>query len=220
MLRTRRLTVLAAPAVVLGLAACSGGGSSEDASAAGDPAPVTGIPQAWLDATAEAYPESDGYGSPTPQLELGGECLTYDGEVEIAGAAPRISTVGFGGLGAEDAYRYVCGIHDSDHYAGDVQLIHVGDGELARQVLDNTMDDSDSEVQENDVHVVEAGGVEIHVLKRWYPTNPQGMYIALYVDEDAGALLGLEVNSLDEEDFADYTEQDVADDLVRILGSA
>jgi hypothetical protein len=42
----------------------------------------------------------------------------------------------------------------------------------------------------------------------------------MYVDEQALAVAALEVNSLDQDDFNAYSERQVAEDLVAILGSA
>lgn len=57
------------------------------------------------------------------------------------------------------------------------------------------------------------------VLTRWYPTNPQGLYAALYHDEEAQVLVEFEINSLDEADFDAFSAQETAETLVEILAA-
>jgi hypothetical protein len=75
-------------------------------------------------------------------------------------------------------------------------------------------------VQDNTVEEVTSGDLDLLVLTRWYPTNPQGLYQAIYHDEQADAIVSLEINSLSEEDFAALTPQDVADALVAAMASS
>lgn len=216
---SRFLPITAGAALGLVLAGC-GADASRDHTAADTG--VHGIPKKWLATTSHAWPDSDGFKASTPVLSSG-DCATYDGSVTIAGARPAISDVGYGPLGSAattSAYRYVCEFDDSDHYAGSFQIIKATDRAEAEEVLDNSMDDTDTSVQTNDVTTVTAGGVKVHVLKRWYPTNPQGMYEAVYLDQNRSALAVLEVDSLDKAHFASYTEKDVAADLIAVLGSA
>jgi hypothetical protein len=54
-----------------------------------------------------------------------GKCVTFDGGVEILGAEPQITDVGYGHLSLSEShadYRYACGLWDSDHYAGSFQI--------------------------------------------------------------------------------------------------
>lgn len=207
--RTRARHLVPLLAAVL-LAGCSGADDVE----------VTGIPQAWLDDTAEQWPDSSGFDASVPTIEMGASCLTFEEGVTIAGAEPRTSGAGFGRLRfstSDEDYLYVCRLGDPGRYAGDVQLLEVADLATAEAVAASLTDDTDSPVQENDASVVEVEGLEISVLSRWYPTNPQGLRRAVLVDEDATAVVALEVNSLDEDDFDAYTDQDVAEDLVAVL---
>ena len=75
-------------------------------------------------------------------------------------------------------------------------------------------------VQENEVTTVTSGRLEVSVLRRWIPSNPQGAYRVLYLDEDALAAVVLEINSLDESDFAAFSDQDAADALVAAMAAA
>lgn len=89
-----------------------------------------------------------------------------------------------------------------------------------QQTLDEFPDQASTAQQENSVSDVTSGKLDLLVLTRWYPTNPQGLYQALYFDEDANALVSLEINSLDEDDFEELTPQDVADALVEAMATA
>ena len=74
--------------------------------------------------------------------------------------------------------------------------------------------------QDNTVETVTSGNLEVLGLTRWYPTNPQGYYSAMYFDEDAQALFTIEINSLTKENFDAISPQDVADLLVGLMASA
>jgi hypothetical protein len=203
------------PVLALTLLASGCGNSGSDS------APVTGIPKEWLQATADEWPKSDGHDASMPVLAQG-ECVTFDGGVKILGAEPEITDVGYGHLSLSDSdkdYRYACNLWDPDHYAGSFQILKVTDLAGAQRLVDGSMNEADSSVQENSIATVEVDGLRIHVLKRWYPTNPHGEYHAMYVDEQALAIAALEVNSLDQDDFNAYSERQVAEDLVAILGS-
>ncbi|GAA2081639.1 hypothetical protein GCM10009821_22890 [Aeromicrobium halocynthiae] len=211
-MRVRRLAPLL---TVFALVGCGGNGDVDI-----EDVEVTGVPQSWLEETAEQWPSSDGFDAAMPVLDADGSCLTFEEGTTIAGVEPTTTGAGFGRLGfssSDDDYLYVCSIWDRDHYAGDVQLIQVADLATAEAVAADLADDTDLPVQENDVTVVEVAGLQISVLSRWYPTNPQGMRRAVLVDEDRTAVVSLEVNSLDEEDFEAYTDRDVAEDLVAVL---
>lgn len=214
-MNARRLAPLLAVVVLVGCGD-SGGGDTEDV----EDVEVSGIPQAWLDETAEQWPDSSGFDAGITSLDADGSCVTFEEGTTIAGAEPTTTGVGFGRLSfssSDDDYLYVCRIWGRGRYSGDVQLLQVSDLATAQAVASSLADDTDLPVQENDVSVVEVAGLEISVLSRWYPTNPQGLRRAVLVDEDRSAVVSLEVNSLDEDDFAAYTDQDVAEDLVRVL---
>lgn len=211
-MRGGRLAALLAAVV---LAGC--GGSDTEAV---EDVEVTGIPQSWLEEAAEQWPSSSGFDAAMPVLESDGSCLTFEEGTTIAGAEPTTTGAGFGRLrfsSSDDDYQYICRIWDRGNYSGDVQLVQVADLATAEAVAASLADDTDLPVQENDVSVVEVAGLQISVLSRWYPTNPQGLRRAVLVDGDQSAVVSLEVNSLDEDDFEAYTDQDVAEDLVRVL---
>ncbi len=205
-----------APLLAAGVLAGCGGGDAQDV----EDVDVTGIPQAWIEDTAEQWPTSSGFDASVPTLGADDACLTFEEGTRIAGAEPTTTGAGFGRLGfssSDDDYLYVCRLWDRDHYAGDVQLVQVADVATAEAVASSLADDTDTPVQDNDVSVVEVSGLEISVLSRWYPTNPQGLRRAVLVDEGRTAVVSLEVNSLDEDNFEAYTDQDVAQDLVAVL---
>lgn len=137
---------------------------------------------------------------------------------------PEITSTGWGSYGddseAADSYRYLCDFWADGRYAGTLQLIQASDPATADQTLQLFLSQTDTDVQDNTVTTVQAEEVEVHVLKRWYPTNPQGQYEAMYVDTENNAIVVLEVNSLDETDFAEYSEEEIAEDLVSALASA
>lgn len=157
-------------------------------------------------------------------LQHGGECLLADDFPEVLGAAPEITESGWGPFG-EDAkdkgsFRYLCGIWTKGQFSGQMQLIVSSEKGALQETVDEFTDQPDTSVQENTVTKVDSAGQQVHVLQRWYPTNPQGEYQALYVDKDAGAAVTWEVNSLDETDFEKYTSQQAADDLMATLEGA
>lgn len=216
---------LATPVVgltVLALTACSSGTTdgpdltpTSDATTA---ATADGVPEEWLEATAEGWPDSQGYGGSAPVLTRD-PCLLLDTAPEVLGSVAEVTDTGWGGYsGGDDAYRYVCTLWSPDEYSGQVQLIQT-DAASAQATIDDFVSQTDTSVQDNTVETVESGGVEVHVLTRWYPTNPQGEYQAVYLDEEHDAILTYEVNSLDEDDFDALSPQEVADTLTAVLAA-
>lgn len=216
----RRTASTAAPVVTalvatLGLGACSAGGT--------EPADVTGVPESWLEDTADGWADSDGYGQAMPHLGRGG-CLLGDEPPEMLGVQGGYTDVGWGPYGddpaAPDSYRYLCGLWSPDRYAGELQLIKVADAAAGSLLVDEFDAQTSTAVQENEVTTVTSGRLEVSVLRRWTPSNPQGAYRVLYLDEDALAAVVLEINSLDESDFAAFSDQDAADALVAAMAAA
>lgn len=220
-LTPRHLTAAAAGLATLALTGCGSDAPDGPPSGSGSvttEATAEGIPAEWLEATAEGWPDSQGFGGSTPVLTRD-PCLLLDTAPEALGSAPEITDTGWGGYSrGEDSYRYVCGFLSPDEYSGQVQLIQT-DAESAQATIDDFDSQSDTDVQDNTVETVESGGLEVHVLTRWYPTNPQGEYQAVYLDEEHDAIVTFEVNSLDEEDFDALSPQQVADRLVGLLAA-
>ena len=217
---TLRLVAPVAGLAALLLASCSSGTADDPgpAPATSTAATADGIPEEWLEATAEGWPDSGGYGGSTPVLTPD-PCLVLDAVPEVVGSVPELTNAGWGGYsGGDDSYRYVCGFWSPDEYSGQVQLIQT-DAASAQATIDDFDSQSDTSDQDNTVETVESGGLEVHVLTRWYPTNPQGEYQAVYLDEEHDAIIGFEVNSLDEEDFDALSPQAVADTLVGLLAA-
>jgi hypothetical protein len=206
-------TAVAATCLITLLTSCSTTGD-------GDPADVTGIPEAWLTATQEGWPSSRGYGGDVPVLSRG-ECLLGDETPDLLGGGAEHTDSGWGGYGDDpDGYRYVCSIWKRDVYSGDLQLLRAVSPTDAEQTVEEFRSQPSTGVQDNTVEEVTSGDLDLLVLTRWYPTNPQGLYQAIYHDEQADAIVSLEINSLSEEDFAALTPQDVADALVAAMASS
>lgn len=207
-------------------AGCSADGGGDDPTP--DPSTVdlsvTGVPDWWLTATEDGWPTSASYGQSAPIVDHRGECLILDEPPELLGHTPQFTNIGWGSYGSDltatDAYRYLCGLWSPDNYAGQLQLIRTGNAENASQTVESFLDQPSTDVQENTVTTVTSGGLTVHVLQRWHPVPEHGKYEAIYHDESLDAIVVLEVNSLDEEQFAAYSDQQAADALVRILAEA
>lgn len=205
------LPALALPAAVV-LAGCT----ADLAAAAEDP---TGVPARWLDETADGWPESDAFGALLPVDEHGAPCLLTD-DTALLGEETEVTSAGWGLWHDEDdqgSYRYTCHLWAPDVLSAEVRLVQTAaESELTAAVAEFVGQPSTVE-QDNAVETVTSRGLEVHVLTRWYPTNPQGEYQALYADPASGAFVVLEVNSLDRADFDATTPQQVADDLTDLL---
>lgn len=207
----RPAAVVCLPVVLL--AACSG--------APEDVEPATSVPAAWLDATAEGWPGSDGHGGSAPVLS--GDACVLTEEVVAHGATARTDLSGWGPYGddasADDAFRYVCEFRGDD-LSAQLQLVQAGSAADARATVGLFLDQRTSSDQENEASTVQVAGVDVHVNHRWYPGPGYGETTALFHDEEADALVQLEVSSLDQDAFETYTTQQVADDLMEQLGRA
>lgn len=209
----RFLQVATTSALALALTGCAGNGPGPQQH------PVTGVPGPWLEKTAEGWPKSDGYGSSVPVIQQD-DCLLESQVSEIAGHKPDMSNTGWGPYGdGDEGYRYLCEFASRGNYAGEVQIMR-GDEATITDTVDDFKATESTDVQDNSVEPVTVEGVEFLVLTRWYPTNPQGMYQALYHDENANALVTLEVNSLSEEDFESLGAEGAAKALYDYLASA
>lgn len=206
----RRAAVLAA--AVFPLTACSDSGI--------DPDEVTGIPESWRSDTAEDWPDSDAYGGSMAILSRG-TCLLADDPPELFGASPKFTEVGYGGFGtSKDGYQYACNFWAEDEYAGSLTLTQATTATEADKLVTEFDGQQSSKVQDNSVETVTSGQLQLSVLSRWYPTNPQGAYQALYYDADELAVVVLEVNSLDKQMYDDASPQEVADALVALMAQA
>ncbi|PJI95120.1 hypothetical protein [Luteimicrobium subarcticum] len=215
----RRRLLFLVPCVV-SLAATLGGCSGDD-DAAPDLAAVTGVPAAWIADTGAGWPESAGFGGAIPVLGSG-TCLLGDEPPEILGERGRFTDQGFGGFGADrsatDQYRYLCELWDEDEYAGSLQLMRVADDATGRQLMATFDAQTSTSQQDNTVTHETSGQVSVSVLARTYPTNPDnGEYIAQYYDASGGAVVTLEINSLDAEQRDELSAQQAADALVAAM---
>lgn len=202
---------VAAPLLLATLIACGGNGSVDRQS-------ITSIPSEWLSETADGWPDSDGYDASMPVMNRSDDCLLNDSLPKIAGDEPEVTDAGWGGLGEnKDSYRYICGLHSSGNYAGSVELMQASDAAAAENIVDDIRSQPSTSDQENTVTEETAGKLDMVVVERWYPTNPQGAYFAAFHDEEAEAVVQLEINSLDKADFDSMTAQDAADALLDII---
>ena len=211
----RKLVIPAAItlAVTVALSGCASAGGVDSDS-------VTGIPEQWIISTEEGWPSSEGYGGNLPVLSRD-DCLLTDTVPRILQGEAELTNSGWGGYGnGQDGYRYICGLHLNDSYSGELQLMRGSEAGDAERTFEEFRDQASTAQQENSVSSVTSGKLELLVLTRWYPTNPQGRYQALYFDEDANALVSLGINSLDEVDFEALTPQDVADVLVETMATS
>ncbi|WP_311477972.1 hypothetical protein [uncultured Gulosibacter sp.] len=214
----RRAALAFSLLLALPLAACS------TADSEGDPKPdlnsVTQIPESWLQQTADGWESSDGYGLEYPVLSEG-ECLLAEKMPRILDKRAKITNVGWGSYANDtEGYRYICDFWRRDMYAGDLQIIQASNSADAQAAYDEFKNTPSTPEQDNTVETVTSGNLEVLVLTRWYPTNPQGYYSALYYDEDAQALFIIEINSLSKENFDALSPQDVADLLVGLMATA
>ncbi|WP_157970659.1 hypothetical protein [Nakamurella deserti] len=147
-----------------------------------------------------------------------GSCLLADTPPELLGRTADVTDVGWGPFGDDDAddtsYRYVCDFWADGDYAGQLQLIKADSAAQAQRTVDDFLDRPSTTQQDNSVQTLRSGELDVHVLSRWYPTNPQGLYQAMYFDPAALAVVVLEVNSLDESRYAQTSPQQIADALV------
>lgn len=201
--------VLAAGSVVL--VGCSGPSLPQP------PTVVTGIPASWVQRTTEGWPESAGHDASVPVLE-NGDCLLTDDVPELLGRTAEVTSVGWGPFGddssSDTAFRYVCDLWAEDAYAGELQLIKADSAAQAQATVDEFVDQPSTDVQDNSVATVRSGSIDVQVLSRWYPTNPQGLYRAMVHDLAASAVVVLEINSLDADQYAETSPQQIADALV------
>lgn len=199
-------------AIMLILTGCGSSGIDADE--------VAGVPEDWITSTKEGWPQSKSFGSSTPVMSRD-DCELLDDAPEILGSTPDLTDSGWASLGPdpsdENAYRYTCKIHSSGNYAGSIELLHPGSEAGARDVIADFKHQPNSAEQDNTVTTETVNDLEVHVVERWYPTNPQGRYFALFHDEDAGVLAQLEINSLDKTDFEEFSAQQAADTLIDVV---
>lgn len=180
------------------------------------PAP-SGIPVQWLEETADAWPDSDGFDSPVPVLSRQ-ECLLADQLPEIAGTEAAIIESGFGPNG-DSGYRYVCNFWAQDSYSGRVELVVPDSAAAAEDLSDAFMENSPSQAT-RDVAQVRVEDLQLQVASTWYPAPERGSQRAMFFDEDQDSLAFLEISSLNEELFASSTVEDVAEALVTIFAAS
>jgi hypothetical protein len=240
MARSTRIVLTAVAALLA--AGCSGAPGTAPPGGP-DPAPPparTVVPTAWLDAAAAAWPGSDG--SKNRVMVFGGarQCALGDQRVHVRDAELRWSGSGYGpvvpgaagvygqqapGAAAGDGFVHLCRLSLSrtpsagvpSRAAGDVVLTRYPDAAALRSAVAGFRNQRDTPVQDNEVGPVTSGRYGVDVLRRWYPTNPQGAYQAMVVDEPQRATVVLELNSLSRHDFDALSAQQAADVLTDFL---
>ena len=224
------LTIIAAVAAALLASSCAnafGGGETESSgTTAQEPAEDLAIPSSWLTDTSDEWPHTEGFGSYDAFSAQEDECHLLNEAPDLLGYEANISRAAWGGFGDSadnpEAYRHICQLHSPDNYAGAIALIQGATPEEIQEFVEGFLDQPDIPEQDNDVVSLEIDGAEIHALERWYPTNPSphGAYQAIFHDSEADAAAYLEVNSLYDEDFDDYSQELIAEDLISLLRSA
>lgn len=230
--RRVRIAVLTAATALL-LAGCSGSSDTPPVARADGVAPPasTVVPTAWIDATTAAWPESDG--SRTGVMVLGGarQCALGDERVRLLDTEFGWYESGYGPVDARassaDSFVHRCGLRDTGRRSGDydtpgraaggVTLTHYADAVGVQEEVARFRAQTDTPVQDNEVTRLTSGRYAVEALRRWYPTNPQGLYQAMVVDEQQRTTLLLEVNSLSRADFEATSAQQVADALADFL---
>ncbi|HCX84619.1 MAG TPA: hypothetical protein DHV14_05675 [Micrococcales bacterium] len=215
-LRPTPAPALATAALVVATCALTGCSPS-----GGDPdADVTGVPDDWRTSTAKAWPDSDSFGSSIP-VYARGACL-LGAPPNPLDAGPETTDVGFLALGDAtdlDSYGYDCQFWAPDLYAGSLRLYQAGDAAALDGLVADFVGASSSTntVTHSDQT---SHGASVSVTRTAINGEPAGKVEALYVDEDALAAVVLEVNSLDEKEFGEYTDAAAAEELMRTLAVA
>ncbi len=204
------------------LAGCANAGVDEKTNTQDSGATGTSVPTSWLRDTAEGWPTSDGFGQRDPHLSAG-ECLLGDVPDPFdAGASAEY--VGWGAFGednsAEDSYLYLCDFWAPDRYAGAMTLYQAADATTLDSFVTDFASRPSIDVQDVSHSDVRSGGATVEITRTWYPTNPQGKVEALYADSASNSAVVLEVNSLSEQDFNAYTDDDAAADLLGAISAA
>ena len=225
----RRARIAVLTVAVLLLAGCSG---SADAPAAGvAPPALPVVPTAWIDATTAAWPDSDGRRSGVMVVGGSRECALGDERLRLLDTEFGWFDAGYGPVDARtdsaDSFVHRCGLSDTGRRAGDydtrgraaggLTLTRYADAAGVQEEVARFRAQTDTPVQDNEVTRLTSGRYTVEALRRWYPTNPQGCYQAMVVDEQQRTTLLLEVNSLTREDFEAISAQQVADALTDFL---
>ncbi|WP_120003269.1 hypothetical protein [Nesterenkonia muleiensis] len=193
--------------------------------AAEETAAELAVPHSWLAATSEEWPSTEGFASYNAVSTQDDQCHLLNEVPDFLGHAADITRAAWGGFGQSpdnpEAYRHICQFHSPDNYAGTIALIQGSTPDEIQEFIDDFLDQPDIPEQDNDVMSLEVDGVEMHALQRWYPTNPSphGEFQAIFHDSEADAVAYLEVNSLYDDDFDNYSHELIAEDLISILRS-
>jgi hypothetical protein len=128
--------------------------------------------------------------------------------------------------GSDDSFIHRCTLSDAHHLpgdftpvraTGDVTLTRYADLTRLQKAVAQFRSQHNTPVQNNEVTHLTSGHYTVEALRRWYPTNPRGLYGAMVVDEQQRATLLLEVNSLSRADFDAASAQKVAGALTDFL---
>ena len=208
--------------------------------AAAAPPPESVVPMAWIDAATAAWPDTDGKKDGVMVFGGARQCVLGDQRVRVLDIDLRWSESGYGPLvpgpagvygqaadGANGAggFVHLCNLSASRHpsvgapsrAAGSVVLTRYPDAGTLQEAVAGFRSRPDTPVQDNEITQLTSGRYTVDALRRWYPTNPQGAYQAMVVDEPQRTTVVLEVNSLSREDFGALSAQKAADALTDFL---
>jgi hypothetical protein len=229
--------------VALLVVGCAGPvGTAPAAAPPAAPAPPPGsvVPTAWIDAATAAWPDTDGRKDGV--MVFGGprQCVLGDQRVRVLDIELRWIGSGYGplvpgpagvygqaaeGADAADGFVHLCRLSASRHPSvgapsragGSVVLTRYPDAGALQGAVAAFRSRPDTPVQDNEITQLTSGRYTVDALRRWYPTNPQGAYEAMVVDEPQRTTVVLEVNSLSREDFEALSAQKAADALTDFL---
>jgi len=214
---SRRLTIAAA---TLAFALCTAGCSGDDASDGPDTSKTTQIPTSWINDTKKGWPKSDGFGSTIPVYDAHADCLLADAPT-LMSTETELTDAGWGPFGDTNddpaSFRYACNYYAEDSFTASLELIKSADSASEKSAVADFKSTESTSVQDNTVTTETVGDSTVYVLQRWYPTNPQGAYLALYDEPKSRATVILTLGSLSKKDFKNYSPHKAAEQLITLL---